>query len=162
MTVLDNWWVTTEGKVWDAMTHEYFFLTDQWSPRRPNRGEFVYFIQRKGTLFYIGITRNPRARMTRDHEAYIRLCTSYRVPDFTARCVPMKNIRQVIGIDIPTLEVAESVLIDCAKECEQNGGRGTVVLINRLLSDKVFINQRRRTVAHEGPGPHVSIRQEAS
>jgi len=153
MDYTSDWWLMNEFVVKDAATHTYWFDDDRGEGRKPQKNEYVYFIDRKGVLFYIGHTRNPGHRFSdQQHHAVVQFTSAetqwrhHRVMVYGNSCkaslVPLKNVGEIIGFEVPTLEVAETLFIDLC-----SGGMNTE-LVNKKLSDQMYIEEKQPCIKH--------------
>ena len=143
---MSDWWFDNEFEIKELATHTYWFDDDKWEGCKPQRGEYVYFIDRKGVLFYVGCTRNPGHRFTDQmHHAVVQYTSGNRrwrsgqVMIYGSSCkaslVPLKNVSNILGFDVPTLEVAETLFIDLCK------GGECVELVNKQLSERMYVER---------------------
>ncbi len=139
---VSTFWRDNEWKIKHAGTYKFWFDghghdEPTWSPGEPPRGSYVYFVDYQGVLIYVGLTRNPANRFVEKHHAVEEWQMRTGMPygwKVKASLLGLEKFDDILGFYIPTLEIAESLMIDITKGGEQTA------LSNLVLSEKLIVS----------------------
>lgn len=127
-----DFWITNEFEIKGAASHIFLFGRNVWEGKVPHGGEYIYFIQREGQLRYIGLTRNPVFRFKDAHHAF----GDKNIPGWEAYLIPLEKVCALLDLEVTTLEIAESLLLDLCKNSD------AAELVNKKLSEELYLEDK--------------------